>query len=127
MKTYCHSGGPNAGRILGAYRQIQATTTKLQFQSYSMAIHREHQNSPPLKETRPQEIKTLCHRLVLPLSMKIYPVLHVSLLEPICEYPVEGQLMPPPPPVEIERHEEWEVDGVLDSYLRYRRPLYLVK
>lgn len=59
--------------------------------------------------------------------MKIHPVFHVSLLEPASEDPVEGQTMPPPPPVEIEGNEKREVEEVLDSRLRYRRLQYLVK
>lgn len=66
------------------------------------------------------------YRLELPPSLKIDPVFHLSLLEPASEHPVSGQFMPPPPPVEIEAHEEWDVEEVLDSLLRYRRPYYLV-
>lgn len=74
-----------------------------------------------------QVVSSHAYRLVFPASMKSHPGFHVSLLEPASEEPVEGQVMPPPPPMEIEGHEECEVEAVLDSRLRYRRPQYLVK
>lgn len=55
------------------------------------------------------------------------PVFHVSLSEAASDDPVDGPGVPPPPPVEIEGHEEWELKEVLDSRLRYRRPKYFVK
>lgn len=67
------------------------------------------------------------YHLELPLAMKIHPVFHVSLLEPVSEDPVPRQVMLPPLPVEIEGHQEWKVEEVLDSCLRYPRPQYLVK
>lgn len=54
--------------------------------------------------------------------MKIQPVIHVSLLEPASKDPYEEQVMPPPEPVEIEGHKQWEVEGVLNCHRRYRRP-----
>lgn len=58
--------------------------------------------------------------------MKIRPVFHVSLVEPYSLYPVLGEVMPPPPPVEIEGHREWEVERVLDSGTCHRQSQYLV-
>lgn len=66
-------------------------------------------------------------RLGLPPSMKIHPVFHVSLLEPASSDPTPDQVIPPLPPVEIEGHEEWEVEEVLDFRTSYRKPQYLVK
>lgn len=59
--------------------------------------------------------------------MKIHPAFDISLLKPASEDPVEAQVMPSPPPVEIEGNEKWEVEKVLDFRLRHRQPQYLVK
>ena len=47
--------------------------------------------------------------------MKIHPVFNVSLLQPTAENPVPEQVPEPPPPVEVEGLEEWEVEDILDS------------
>ena len=59
--------------------------------------------------------------------MKIHPVFHVSLLEPAADDPYPGQPQPAPPPVIVDGEEEWQVDDILDSRMRYRRLQYLVK
>ena len=59
--------------------------------------------------------------------MKVHPVFHVSLLEPTANDPLLDQVQPNPPPVIIEGEEEYEVNEILDSCLRYRRLEYLVK
>lgn len=74
-----------------------------------------------------QVVSSYTYPLVLPTSMKIHPVFHVSLLESASEDPIEGQVMPPPLPVEIEDHKEWEVKEISDFHLCHRRPQYLVK
>lgn len=54
--------------------------------------------------------------LELPPSLRtIYPVFHVSLLEPERASHIPGRRQDPPPPVEVEDELEWEVEAILDS------------
>jgi hypothetical protein len=50
--------------------------------------------------------------------MKIHPVFHGSLLDQFIESNIPGPVQPPPPPVEIDDHIEYEVEEVLDSKSR---------
>ena len=72
-------------------------------------------------------VSPYAYELDLPVSMKIHPVFHVSLLSLAPSNPVPGQQQAPPPPIEIEGEQEWEVDQVMDSRRRYGRLEYLVK
>ena len=53
--------------------------------------------------------------LELPPAMKIHPVFNVSLLRHAATSPLPGQVIPPPPPVEIDGITEWEVEEIVDS------------
>ena len=53
--------------------------------------------------------------------MKIHPVFHVSLLEPYKPSTIPGRTRDPPPPIVINDENEWEVEEILDSKLRYRK------
>ena len=55
------------------------------------------------------------YKLDLPASMRIHPVFNVSLLRPAAGNPVPGQRQEPPPPVEVDGLEEWQVEDILDS------------
>ncbi|KAH7478801.1 Transposon Tf2-9 polyprotein [Fusarium oxysporum f. sp. matthiolae] len=70
-------------------------------------------NIGPLKITK--VISPYAYRLDLPASMKIHPVFHTNLLRPAATDPLPGQNPDPPPPVEVEGVEEWEVEDVIDS------------
>lgn len=49
-------------------------------------------------------------------SFRKHLMFHVSLLRPAHQDPVPGQVAEPPPPVEVEGHEEWEVKEIVDSF-----------
>src|SRR6202012_2478072 len=66
-------------------------------------------------------------RLILPHSMRLlHPVFHVSLLSLHRSNTIPNRTQSPPPPVEIEGHNEYEATEVLDSRRRWRRLEYLV-
>ena len=59
--------------------------------------------------------------------MRVHPVFHISHLVPVAENPLPGQVQPNLPPIIVNGEEEFEVDEILDSRLRYRKLEYLVK
>ena len=67
------------------------------------------------------------YELKLPESMRIHPVFHSSLLRLDPDDPLPNQVIPPPPPIEVEGEEEWEVQEILDSRWYYGRLQYRVK
>lgn len=73
-----------------------------------------------------KQVNEVAYRLELPTSMKIHPVFHVSLLEPYKESTIPGRLQVPPPPIEIDGEEEFEVSEILDSRINRRKLEYLV-
>ncbi|KAH8145182.1 uncharacterized protein LAJ45_10742 [Morchella importuna] len=83
------------------------------------------------KRIGPYSIKRIvnpyAYELELPRSMKTHPVFHVSLLSPEAGNPLPGQQQSPPPPVEIEGEEEWEVEDIVDSRKRRGAFEYLVR
>lgn len=60
-----------------------------------------------------KKVSSHAYKLKLPASVKVHPVVHVSLLEPFAQDPFEGQINPPPPPVIVEGQEEWEVKEII--------------
>lgn len=72
------------------------------------------------------KVGTRAFRLKLPETMKIHPVFHVSLLEPFVESTIPGRILAPPPVIEVDGVEEYEVENILDSRLRRRRLEYLI-
>jgi len=59
--------------------------------------------------------------------MKIHKVFHMSLLDLAANNPLEGQIIPPPSPLEVEGENEGQVQEVLDSKFVRNRLRYLVK
>ena len=58
--------------------------------------------------------------------MKIHLVFHVSLLEPYKDSTIPGRLQTPPPPIEVDGAEEFEVSEILDSCINHGKLEYLV-
>jgi len=59
--------------------------------------------------------------------MKIHPVFHISLLEPYKLSTIPGRTREPPPPIVINDENEWEVEEILDSKLRYGKLWYKIR
>jgi hypothetical protein len=75
-------------------------------------------------------ISKVAYKLDLPDNMKVHPVFHVSTLKRYKENPPEfdGRLAsPPPPPVTIDDHEEYEVERIMDKRKVRNTTQYLVK
>jgi hypothetical protein len=74
------------------------------------------------------KISSHAFRLGLPLDLRqIHPVFHVSLLEPATLSNISGRHPDPPPPIEIDSENEYEVANILDSRIRRKRLEYLVQ
>jgi transposase InsO family protein len=69
------------------------------------------------------------YRLRLPISMRrLHPVFSIVKLTPAPPDPFPGrQTVPPPDPILVDGHMQYEVEEILDSRTRYRRLEYLVK
>ena len=88
----------------------------------------DHKRKGPFKIIEDQNLKTpYAYRVDFPAYIKVHPVRHISELEPEANDPYPGQIVLPPPPVEIDGEEEWEVEEVLDAMIRYRMLQYLIK
>ena len=73
-----------------------------------------------------KKIGKAAYRLKLPPTMRIHPVFHVSLLEPVRPNDIPGRIQDPSPPIIIDDYEEYEVEEVLDSRFRRRKLQYYV-
>ena len=70
----------------------------------------------------------LTYELDLPADLHVFNKFHVSLLQPATpdtdHQPLPGQILPPPPAIEITRNDgteqEWEVDEVVDSKMKLK-------
>jgi hypothetical protein len=67
-------------------------------------------------------VSLYAYELDLLVSIRIHRVQPVSLLDPVVEDPLEGQVVLPPPSVEVDGEEEYQVSSVEDSRM-YRSQL----
>ena len=69
--------------------------------------------------------------LVCPWLSCIHPVFHVSLQQPTSSSVIPARVVDPPPPIELDDSDEWEVNRILDSKVDWHRKglglLYLVE
>jgi len=73
------------------------------------------------------KIGTSAYRLALPPSMAIDNTFHISLLEPYQDNQFPSQIKEPPPPIQIEGEDEYELDEIIDSRLHYNKLQYRAK
>jgi hypothetical protein len=66
------------------------------------------------------------YELKLTDNLKIHPVINVSRLEPAKENTIPGRIQGPPLPIQIDQHEEYEVERILDSRIKYNKLEYYV-
>ena len=74
-----------------------------------------------------RKVSPYAYELELPRSLRIHPVHHVSLLDPGADDPLPGQVVTPPPPVEVEGDQEYQVERVEDSRMYGNQLQYLVR
>ena len=76
-----------------------------------------------------EKTSSVDYKLELPAHWRMHPVIHVSLLkkyqENTEEFPERNILSPLPE--QIDEHEEYEVEQILDRRTKYKKPEYLVK
>jgi Reverse transcriptase (RNA-dependent DNA polymerase)/RNase H-like domain found in reverse transcriptase/Integrase zinc binding domain/Chromo (CHRromatin Organisation MOdifier) domain len=66
------------------------------------------------------------YKLELPATMRIHPTFHVSLLTKYTPNVIPGRTQPEPPPIIVDGQEEFEVEKILDSRIRYNKLQYYV-
>lgn len=69
------------------------------------------------------KVSNVAFKLALPSDLsRIHPVFHVSLLRTVPDSKLDGRVMQPPGPVDLEDPEVFEVSEVVDSRIRGRPP-----
>lgn len=75
-----------------------------------------------------RQVSPTAYRLALPPNLQsLHPVFHVSLLQKATTSSIPGRYNEPPPSVQVDNYEEFEVEEILDSRKRRRSVQYLVK
>jgi glycosylphosphatidylinositol phospholipase D len=74
-----------------------------------------------------RQVSPYAYELELPAPIRIHRVKPVSLLDPVVEDPLKGEGVLPPPPVEVDGEEEYQVSGVEDSRVYRNQLQYLVR
>jgi len=74
-----------------------------------------------------RQISPYAYELELPASIRIHRVQPVSLLDPVASDLLEGQVVSPPPPVEVDGEEQYQVSSVDDSRVYRNQLQYLVR
>lgn len=71
-------------------------------------------------------VNNVAAKLQLPTSLGIHPVFHVSLLKPHRANPFPDRAPAPPPPIQVNNDDEYEVQEILDSRRRRGVLEYLI-
>ena len=74
-----------------------------------------------------RKISPYAYELELTTSIRIHRVQPVSLLDPVVDDPLVGQRREPPPPVEVDGEEEYQVSSVEDSRIYRNQLQYLIR
>jgi len=74
-----------------------------------------------------KQVSPYAYELHLPASIRIHRVQPVSLLDPAVEDPLDGQVVLPPPPVEVNGEEEYQVSSVEHSRVYRSQLQYLIR
>ena len=105
-----------------------ARCLKYQNQVPSKKLDYQHLGPFPIVEMVSLHVARL--RLLLALQ-RIHPVFHVSLLQPASPSSIPNRMNKPPPPLELNDSNEYEVQRILDSKVDLHRKgsglLYLVE
>jgi len=70
------------------------------------------------------KIGTRAYKLALPPSMAIHNTFHICLLEPYQDNRLPSQIKEPPPGIQIQGEDEYELDDIIDSRLHYNKLQY---
>jgi len=78
-----------------------------------------------------ERIGEVSYKVDLPSNIRVHPVFHISQLDNFHENPFPGHTVPPPPPIRINDHEEFEIEEILDhksrKYNKMVKCFYLIK
>jgi hypothetical protein len=72
------------------------------------------------------QVSLYAYELDLPVSIRIHRVQPVSLLDPVVEDLLEGQVVLSPPSVEVDGEEEYQVSSVEDCQMYRSQLQYLI-
>jgi predicted GH43/DUF377 family glycosyl hydrolase len=73
-----------------------------------------------------KQVSSYAYELELPASIQLHRVQPVSHLDLVAEDPLQGQVVSPPPPVEVDGEEKYQVSSVEDSRMYRNRLQYLI-
>ena len=70
------------------------------------------------------KIGTRAYKLALPPSMAIHNTFHISLLEPHQDNQFPSEIKEPPPPIQIDPEDDYELQEIINSRLHYNKLEY---
>ena len=74
-----------------------------------------------------EKIPSVTYKLNLPLSLKIHPVFHISLLKSYNVTDEFERILSSSAIITSDYEEEYEVESILDKRIIHKKPQYLVK